>query len=605
MGGGGAQAGRVLAAASEALDALRRAQWPDPAAELSEAIRHMQMAHRLMLQARPERSQVRQAMNSSRQGAAAQSQQRQNEIDQLEARRNRNFFEQERRVQQERESANQALSRLKELAERQKMMNDEIGKLVSELQERSERERQERQRQLESLREEARRALEQLDRIDRDLAANAPNDPRSRQSREALGQARRQMSQGLDGLERDQLQQARSAGARAMRDLAEAERSLEGLTREAAAERMRQLREKADELVQRQDSILERLRALQDRQERPGSLRSEENARTRQREEVLNEKDELASQFQQTLEEASDLSNRAQTSQELFSRKLGDWLRETAAREILEQIQQSRELAEYGIWEPAQAMDQRLRQSLDEAREDLKRAEETLVADDMEGMRKALERLERLREGERRRLAQARQGQAPEDSTAPRQQNGRLSEQGRPEERQDRPEQQQRQGGQPAEERSQPAERQEALGQPREGAWDARGGGGWRQWLAPRTDEEMREFWGREALEWSGALRDAQALLPSGAEARDRLARIEDELNRMRRQAREEGDGGPRFDLLQELVGYPLGTAAAWLERKIEEESGRQAFALTGEEDVPDRYRERVAEYYRQLAEAE
>ena len=61
----------------------------------------------------------------------------------------------------------------------------------------------------------------------------------------------------------------------------------------------------------------------------------------------------LSEGLEHLMEEAAQLAQRTQESQELVSRKLGDWLRETSGEDIPGQMRETEPLVDYGVYGPA------------------------------------------------------------------------------------------------------------------------------------------------------------------------------------------------------------------------------------------------------------
>ncbi len=634
---------QALDAVEQALTALDKAEWKDPSMPLSEAIRHMQNAHRLLLRARPERSQVQMARNRS--GQPNQGDRR--EIQELELRRNRNLYEQEQQVRQQREAVEAARNELRDLARRQRMINEEMNKLVSELEKDNAPRRDELARQLERLREEERRALQQLDQAERNAASGRMDTRQARDTSRALDQARQQMTRSLDNMERNQFQQARAAGARAARALDEAGEALERLSRDAAAEQMTELQRRMEDIGRREREAGRAVEQMRRQAEAPGSLRRSADL-DRQREQTAAEKEALAQDFRQMLEEAAELARRAAATQELMSRRLGDWLRQTSREEIPEKMEESRQLVDFGIWNPALELEKRIQEKLAEAEKNLAAVADSVVRDDLEGMRRALDELRRLRDAERQQRQTAQAGaarpskgeraEAGAEATSETAQARRPSAGQPQEQRADRqsgskqdsasertagaaPQRDQAvrtdgQSGDASKQAARPGEKAPKGDKARAGgdrrtpgalADTARGGWG-DDWLAPRTADQMREFLERGYLDWAERIHTAEALLPDDNNVRRQLERAREALLALRGHYRgrtSTSDGVPRFDLLKETVGIPLALAAEDLERQIRKSEDAEKLILTHEDAVPDKYRKRVAGYYEALSESE
>lgn len=125
--------------------------------------------------------------------------------------------------------------------------------------------------------------------------------------------------------------------------------------------------------------------------------------------------------------------------------------------------------------------------------------------------------------------------------------------------------------------------------------------------MTRRSDEEMRRWLEEDSQRWLEGVRDAEALLPHDDTARQDLGRAREALLEMRRRWRgsttTREEGAPRFDLMQAMVGAPIGMAAERMERSIREREETDRLLLKDEEMVPEKYRKRVADYYRALSD--
>jgi len=656
---------KLVDAMAGAVEALSAAELPEPTARLSEATVREQTAYRLLLKLRPDRSQVQQRQGGQGGGGAGGANRERPEIDELELRRNTNFFEEERRTQMQQQAAEGALSKIKELAQRQRMFNEEIAKLISEIQQaRTEREREELERRLERLQDEARRNLERLDQVQRDVASGEMESRQARQTMDGLQDARDQMNRSLENLQNDEMQQARSAGSRALAALSEIEQSLESFSRAAAEEKMRQLLEDMERLEEREASILAQVEALRERHESP--LLSAAGAMEEEKKAILDEKSEMTRGFTDLMEKAGELAERAAASQELMSRKLGDWLRQTSKDGLLEDVRQSEPLVNYGIWKSAEEQERQIQRKLADAAERLEEVASQSVTDDLDALRRALDELERIVEEERetrRDVAQAEASARRPDQGTPAgtpeeneertragqsQPGAEESSEARPagpgrresatdrEERQSaerdaegqsapnersQPGSQQREGGgsragsetadrRPAEpgprfdRTERQAERPAPSGGPTDGAWTR--GGAWDRWAGgwwPRP-EDLRRFIETDYERWIERIRNAEALLPPESDYRRQLERVRRQIEEMRRDYRRHSLA-PRFELFLQEIANPLAETAQQLDLEIQKLLAQEEFLLTDEGTIPAQYRKRVAEYFQALSEAE
>lgn len=399
--GSAADRARLLEAMDQAVQALENANLPEPAEALTEAAGHEQTAYRLILKMQPERSQVQEQLASAAQGSGQQQQpQDRPEINELELNRTRNFYEEERRPQEELAQADESLSQIKELTQRQRNIQEEISKLISEQQTADTgEEREEWRRRLEKLIEEEQRNLERLDELQQDLSSRPINNPSRAGARQNLENVREQMNRGLENLEQNQLQEARSAGARAVSELNQLEENLRQYSRDAAAQKLSEIQERMAEIAAREQAIFEQVKQLKEEIESPQTALDE--TLDGPKDELLKQKEDLARDLKNLLDEAGSLAGRSEQSQKLMSQKLGDWLRRTSQKEILEEIEKEKNLPliHYGIWDSAIAQEEKIAQRIHEASRELQEISDFLIGDDLEGMRLALERLRRVMEG--------------------------------------------------------------------------------------------------------------------------------------------------------------------------------------------------------------
>lgn len=112
----------------------------------------------------------------------------------------------------------------------------------------------------------------------------------------------------------------------------------------------------------------------------------------------------------------------------------------------------------------------------------------------------------------------------------------------------------------------------------------------------------MRRFIESDYREWMETLRNTESLLPRDNRYRESLSRLQDEIEDMRGDFNREGRE-PKYDLFLERVAEPLIETAKGLEKEIQSILSQEEFVLLDEGSVPDRYREQVAEYFKNVSE--
>ena len=114
----------------------------------------------------------------------------------------------------------------------------------------------------------------------------------------------------------------------------------------------------------------------------------------------------------------------------------------------------------------------------------------------------------------------------------------------------------------------------------------------------------MRDFADSGYQDWLRDLRDVETLLPPGTKFRTEVTRIRERIEMMRQDWRRRALA-PQYDLFLEVVARPLEDTANRLQREIEKNLSDKEFLLVDEGDIPDRYKERVSNYFKRLSDAE
>lgn len=648
----------LLDAMRRSVTSLNQAVLPEPKKELSEATTHQQMSSRLIAKLKGREAQVQQQQQQGGGGGGGGGGE-QPDISELEMARNKNFYEEENATREQQEQTDAVLERIKELAHRQQGINEELAKLISELQTATkEEEKEDIERKLAQLEEQLKENLERVDEARRELSSESLTNEQTREARENLENARHQMERALEQMERDELQKARTAGARAMNALEDMQQSLQQFSREMAAKRMEELMEQMSQLQQDQNSIVAQTNESFEEHENPNMDRADEMEANKA--DILRRKDELSESFVDMMNEASELAERGQQTQELMSRKLGDWLRETAGEGIVEDIEESQDLVRYDIWESALDEELAIAEKIGEAKDKLAKVASSVANDELEGMQKALGHLDELMESEAMRAARAgeegenqearargtsgeegdQEGQQSEDGEgrAPGEgeEQGQSGEQGQ--EGQEGEQGQSAQAGQEGEQGQSGEQGQDGQqGEQGEGEGQGSGEGQGREQVAQQQgsqnqggqqsgspqggsnfggnqnggasngggyDNLMQDFAQEQYRTWLEELRNAESLLPEDSPTRQRVTRIRESVESMRRDWRNRARL-PEFDLFLEVTARPLIDATAQLQREIQKELDENEFVLVDDGDIPERYKGRVAQYFKDLSEAE
>ena len=370
----------LMEAIDGSLNSLENAEFSEPIESLNKAIEHQQLAYRLILKMKPDTADVQQQQQQGGGGGGGTRGRSQESLQELEMNRQRNFYEEERSTssQQQLAQADEALNKIKELAQRQQSIHEEIAKLISEMQSEN-LSIEEQKRRLERLLEEERRNLQRLDELERELAQRDVRDPKVQQAMNDLEETREQMNQSLVLMEKGHLQVARNDRAGALSSLDEMNEELQQESREAAQQRMRELQQRMNQITRQQQSLRDEIQAIQDENNSPQL--SMTASTEEKKDELVQQKEQMAQEMLDLLKEADDLSRKSDQSQPVMSRKLGEWVRETSQQEIIEDIQDEEQtpLITYGFWEQALEREEELLKDLQEISHALDKVAENAV----------------------------------------------------------------------------------------------------------------------------------------------------------------------------------------------------------------------------------
>ena len=114
----------------------------------------------------------------------------------------------------------------------------------------------------------------------------------------------------------------------------------------------------------------------------------------------------------------------------------------------------------------------------------------------------------------------------------------------------------------------------------------------------------MRDFAERGYRDWIDRLRNAEALLPDNSAYRQDFARVRDQVQYFRNYWRQRGLE-PQYDLFLEKVAHPFEKAVDELQRDIQRLLSEKEFALADDGEIPEKYKQRVADYFKRLSESE
>lgn len=397
------------------------AESPSP---LPKAVAAEQSAYQALLSLAGREHDVARARNRG-QGQSSPQARQQRQIDQLDLKQSENRYETQSQARApqsaERREELQTLQRLQELARRQQDLNDRFRELQSALaQARSEAEREEIRRRLKRLQEEEQQMLADMDEL-RQRLDRPENQSRLNEQRQQLDQTRRDVQQAAQAAGQGSPAQALAAGSRAQRQFEEMRDRMRQQSASQFADDMRQMRSDARETARRQNQIDEKLSEMASSQNRKLSDTDEQQS-------LVKDLDQQKERMRQLIDQATQISQQAENSENLLSRQLYDTLRQfdqndvKPVQELQEELlrrglmtrrlyerlqeneQQSRartvgataEMLRQGYLPQASQTSQKARDAVDDFKRGIERAAESVLGDETEALRLAQQELDNL-----------------------------------------------------------------------------------------------------------------------------------------------------------------------------------------------------------------
>jgi hypothetical protein len=336
----------------------------------------------------------------------------QRQLQQLELSADENRYETQSRAQsaanqnaQQLDESRQILNRLRELARRQQDLNERLRELQSALQAaETEAEKQQLERQLKRLRDQQREILRDTESLDNDVQ-NSPNGEQLREAAQQLDQTRSRVQDASQALDEGQVSQALAEGARAEDELNELRDDFRKRTAERFTDEMKDLRDAARQLDERQQQLSQELSEL-----------NADNRRTLResgpREELVGGLQQQQQELGETLERMRDTVTEAEEPEPLLAGELFDAVQQVGQERTEEGLDMARQLVEAGVTSEAGDAMRQADRGIAELRQRVDRAAESVLGDETETLRRANEQLEQLADELNQEIQNA-QGQRP------------------------------------------------------------------------------------------------------------------------------------------------------------------------------------------------
>ncbi len=652
----------------EVIDLLDGPSDPPPLTVLNDAIKPEQASYQGLLRLRAREFEViRSSQRSQSGGSGGSSSNRfQQQLQDLELEDDPQRYETQRQAQEQNEESQadretrQILSRLQDLARRQADLNKQLRELQTALElAETEKRREEIRRQLKRLRDQQEDLLRDADELTERMQ-QAQNQAQLEETRRQLEETRDRLQQGTQALQGGDVSEALTSGTRAEREFEQMRDELRQQAAEQFNEEMREVRQQARDLDEKQQELSQQLREA-NQSPQPG-LRPSSDAEeiSRQLDEQGEDLDSLLNRIQQTVMDAEE-------AEPLLAEKLYEAHRETEQRQTRQNLRGASEFFQNGFRDQAQELESKASESIQNLREDVEDAAESVLGDEIEALRRASSELGELMRQIEREFQQQPQNQQNSDAETTEGQQGGQPRDGEQEGRQaqqdaqrestngndqqptgQQQDGQQTNGQQPSEQQqNDPQSGQQQDGQQQDGQQQSGQQQGGQQQSQQRQNgqqpsgqqsgqqpggqqsasdaqpgqrQQRRDgggllqsmndslgggpLTGADYRDWSDRLRDVEEILDD-PDLRSRAAQIRDRARGIRLDFKRHSRE-PQWPLVRELIAEPMHELQQRVTEELLRRSGdRQELVPVDRDPVPDAFAERVRRYYESLGRGE
>ena len=501
----------------------------------------------------------------------------------------------------------QALARLDELARRQEALSARLREAEAAREDRGGDEA-ERERRLKSLREEQQELMQDLDELARKLEAAGQTEA-ARRTRAELEATRREAAAVSEALARGETGKALGASTRAQREL---ERMRKDLAKDVAAgfeDEMRELRDQASKLDEAQRAIGESLARKAAAASGPDGAFDNGGSPTEARR-LASSARAQKQEAEQLLQRVQKVSDEAEATSPMLSRKLYDGLREAKLADVERALEGTAELLDRNLGAEAQPLEERARKGIGGLRAQVDEAARGVLGDPERALRQAQAELEALLAQAAQEAQTEGQGQQRGQGQQPGQGQGQQPAQGGQG-------QGQRQGQQPGQAQGPGQGQQPGPGRgqtggetptPGGGQGQGQGGGQERgQASGPDQGDGTRDGGNEGPISGSGfrafndRLRDLEDLLDdprqrqSAAEVRDRARALRAEWKYHSKR--------PQPAVLEKQILAPLTELRRRLGEELTRLERNERLVPLDRDPVPGRYSDVVRRYWKSLSQ--
>ena len=391
---------RVTKAMQEAALHLEEAQEDQAREPLPQALIYEQAASQALLKLRAREHEItrqqQQQQQPGQQANRGRSAQQRQQLDQLDLKEDENRYETQRMAQSQQDTTaeredRQVLNRLRELAQRQHDLNDQLKDLQSALEAAdSDKKKEEVRRQLQRLQEEQQQILRDTDELQTRMDA-PENQQRMQEQRQQLEQAREQVQRAAESLRDEQATRAAAAGTRAEQSFEELREEFRRQSSGRFQETVREIVDEVRQLDTREQEVRRQIEQAISPDTDNRTLRNDTN-----REKIAEEINQQRTRLNDLVERMQQTITDAEESEPLLAEKLYDAAREVQSQSVPQALDATRQSLQRGLLEDAQQLEQRAGRGIEQVREKIEGAAESVLGDETESLRRAREELRNL-----------------------------------------------------------------------------------------------------------------------------------------------------------------------------------------------------------------
>ncbi len=501
------------------------------------------------------------------------------------------------------QKVDEALEKLKELAQRQQQLNERALRMQGQGRASSSSGGGQGQQQL---MQEAEQLQRQLQRLSRERSSPQLNEAGSQ-----LQKAIEEMKKALNGSQRGNSSEANAQGIRALQQLADAARKLAQGQEAGLSQGLDQAVDESRKLVDEQKRIQEGL----DRLSKEKQESSSPAARDQLREDLVSRKTTLADRLRNLGGQIQDLARRARKTQKETSSKLAEAAGGIVDNRLPERIMSGNALIQRGYYEPQKQREDGIRGSLENLNRQLESARSSMGQTREGKLEEAANRARQLSEGlesMQQRMNQAQRGQGDRSGRQPGQrseqsQQGPSGRQGQQSQSQGQPGQSQsaqgREGGRPQNGQTSRGlvDQNPQNGRPSPDA-DVRGLSGNPEsapaGIGAHRNEEERQL-NRELQQ---RLADAEEMRPLLDRNSTQMQNLEKVIESLRRAGAYTNDATPeQIARLRSAIDY-MRKVELDLARDLDRLNQNAKYFFAEDNEAPSNYQKLVEEYYKSIA---